>query len=102
MKKTMKKAAAAVIAAVTVCGLVTGCSAKEEKIEVNASTSSYEDMVSYFEQEGFISEDCEPVNINETSGYLQDNTGGQFTETQVADKAYDYDGLWLLDRKSVV
>ena len=21
--------------------------------------------------------------------------GGQFTETQVADKAYDYDGLWL-------
>lgn len=95
MKKTMKKAAAAVIAAVTVCGLVTGCSAKEEKIEVNASTSSYEDMVSYFEQEGFISEDCEPVNINETSGYLQDNTGGQFTETQVADKAYDYDGLWL-------
>ena len=95
MKKTMKKTAAAVIAAVTVCGLVTGCSAKEEKIEVNASTSSYEDMVSYFEQEGFISEDCEPVNINETSGYLQDNTGGQFTETQVADKAYDYDGLWL-------
>lgn len=95
MKKTMKKAAAAVIAAVTVCGLVTGCSAKEEKIEVNTSTSSYEDMVSYFEQEGFISEDCEPVNINETSGYLQDNTGGQFTETQVADKAYDYDGLWL-------
>ena len=95
MKKTMKKTAAAVIAAVTVCGLVTGCSAKEEKIEVNTSTSSYEDMVSYFEQEGFISEDCEPVNINETSGYLQDNTGGQFTETQVADKAYDYDGLWL-------
>lgn len=45
MKKTMKKTAAAVIAAVTVCGLVTGCSAKEEKIEVNASTSSYEDMI---------------------------------------------------------
>ena len=40
-------------------------------------------------------EDCEPVDINETTGYLTDNTNGEFTETKVADKAYDYDGLWL-------
>lgn len=94
MRKLTKKTAA-IIAVLSICGMMTGCTAKEEKIKVNASTSSYEDMVSYFEQEGFISEDCEPVDINETVGYLQDNTGGQFTETKVADKAYDYDGLWL-------
>lgn len=98
MKKTMKKTAAAFLAAVTLCGLLAGCTPKEEKeekLEVNTSTSPYEDMVDYFIQEGFIPKDCEPVNINETTGYLQDNTGGEYTETKVADKAYDYEGLWL-------
>lgn len=93
--KRMKKIVAAAIVIATVCGMMAGCTSKEEKIEVNASTSPYEDMVDYFEQEGLISEDCEPVDINETPGYLTDNTNGQFTETKVADKAYDYDGLWL-------
>lgn len=83
------------IGAAVFCGMMAGCAVKEEKIKVNASTSSYEDMVSYLEQEGFISAECEPVDINETTGYLQDNTGGEFTETKLADKAYDYDGLWL-------
>ena len=91
----MKKTVAVIIATATVCGMTAGCTPKEEKIEVNASTSPYEDMVDYFEQEGFILEDCEPVDINETTGYLTDNTNGEFTETKVADKAYDYDGLWL-------
>src|SRR5699024_11960757 len=58
-------------------------------------TLSLHDALPIFEQEGLISEDCEPVDINETPGYLTDNTNGQFTETKVADKAYDYDGLWL-------
>ena len=93
--KKMKKTVAVIIATATVCGMTAGCTPKEEKIEVNASTSPYEDMVDYFEQEGFILEDCEPVDINETTGYLTDNTNGEFTETKVADKAYDYDGLWL-------
>src|SRR5699024_4892973 len=93
--KRMKKIVAAAIVTATVCGMMAGCTSKEEKIEVNAYTSPYEDMVDYFEQEGLISEDCEPVDINETPGYLTDNTNGQFTETKVADKAYDYDGLWL-------
>lgn len=91
--KKMKKTVAVIIATATVCGMTAGCTPKEEKIEVNASTSPYEDMVDYFEQEGFILEDCEPVDINETTGYLTDNTNGEFTETKVADKAYDYDGL---------
>lgn len=95
MKNTMKKTVAAVIAAVTLCGMLAGCAPKAEKLAVNASTASYEDMVKYLEQEGFITEGSEPVDINETAGYLKDNTGGEFTETKVADKAYDYDGLWL-------
>ena len=55
--KKMKKSAAVIIATVTVCGMMAGCTPKEEKIEVNASTSPYEDMVDYFEQEGFILDD---------------------------------------------
>ena len=50
--------------------------------------SPYEDMVDYFEQEGFILEDCEPVDINETTGYLTDNTNGEFTETKVAASSF--------------
>lgn len=42
-----------------------------------------------------LSQDSEPIDINETPGYLQDNTGGEFTKAKVADKAYDYEGLWL-------
>ena len=62
--KRMKKIVAAAIVTATVCGMMAGCTSKEEKIEVNASTSPYEDMVDYFEQEGLILEDCEPVDIN--------------------------------------
>ena len=50
--KKMKKTVAVIIATATVCGMTAGCTPKEEKIEVNASTSPYEDMVDYFEQEG--------------------------------------------------
>ena len=97
MMKVMKKTVAILSVAAMAVGMMAGCGSakKEEKMTVNASTSSYEDMVSYLEQEGFIPEDCTPVDINKTTGYLTDNTGGQFTETKVADKANDYDGLWL-------
>ena len=37
--KKMKKTAAVIIATATVCGMTAGCTPKEEKIEVNASTS---------------------------------------------------------------
>lgn len=95
MNKTMNKTVAAFITAVALCGMAAGCTPGEEKLEVDASTSPYEDMVDCFVQEDFIPKDCEPIDINETPGYLQDNTGGEFTETKVAYKAYDYEGLWL-------
>lgn len=69
------------------------CSSKPK--EVNALTGSYDEMVEYLTEKGYISKDAKPVNINETKGYLTDNTGGEFTETHIADKANDYDGLWL-------
>lgn len=104
MKKKLKKTIALMLTTATVLGMVAGCQQEEQKTgekaekkeEINTATAFYDDMISYFKQEGFISEDCEPVNINETSGYLKDNTGGQYTDTRVADEAYDYDGLWLL------
>lgn len=101
--RKIRKMIAVMLVTVTALSMMTGCQSEqkktetkaEKKEEINASTASYEDMVSYLEEKGFIKKDCEPVNINETSGYLQDNTGGQYTDTKVADKAYDYDGLWL-------
>lgn len=64
--------------------------------KINAELSSYEDMVKYLQSKGYISEDAKPVDINSTKGYVKDQTGGKFTQTNVADKAYDYNGLWLL------
>lgn len=72
-------------------------SLKEAKASegINAMTSSYDEMVEYLESKGYISKDTTPVDINETKGYLVDNTGGNFPDTIVADKAFDYDGMWL-------
>ena len=81
-------------AALTVC-LLSGCADGGKTKTVNAKTCSYDEMVEYLIGQEFISKDCKPVDINATDGYLVDNTGGEMTETAVADKAYDYDGLWL-------
>lgn len=70
-----------------------GCGGKTEV--PNVKTAKMEDMVSYFQEKGYIKEEAQSVNINETSGYLTDNTGGEFTDTTVADEAYDYDGLYI-------
>lgn len=59
------------------------------------STAAYEDMVSWLTSEGYISEQADPVDINTTAGYVTDNTGGDYPYAKVADKAMDYDGLWL-------
>lgn len=89
------------LVAVMAMGLLAGCGQEadgEQKKEVqapNTKTASFEEMVEYLQSEGFIKEEVEPVDINATTGYLTDNTGGAFTQTQLADKAYDYDGLWL-------
>lgn len=82
------------VAALTVC-LLAGCKDSGKTEPVNAKTCSYDEMVAYFTEQEFISKDSKPVDINATDGYLVDNTGGEMTDTAVADKAYDYDGLWL-------
>ena len=71
------------------------CGKKDDAPDIKTSSSSQEDLVSYFQSKGYIDKDAKPVDINETTGYLTDNTGGDFKETAVADKASDYNGLWI-------
>lgn len=93
MKKrwiAMGMAGAMAVMALAGCG-ASGNSTKS----VYTKSSSYEEMVTYLTDKGYIAKDCTPVNINETEGYLTDNTGGEWTDLAVADEAEDYDGLWL-------
>lgn len=91
MKTGKKTWTALLISAVLAMGVLTGCGGKTP----NAGTATMDEMAAYFQEKGYIAKDAAPVNINETPGYLTDNTGGQFTDTVVADEAYDYDGIWL-------
>lgn len=87
-KKLTSVFLAGLLLAVTVAGCGEGKSA-------NAKTSSYEEMVSYLTEQGFISKDAQAVDINTTEGYVTDNTGGEMPVAEIADRACDYDGLWL-------
>lgn len=62
----------------------------------NAATAAYDDVVAYLKEGGVIADETGAVDINTTEGYVTDNTGGDFAVAEIADKAYDYDGLWLL------
>ena len=53
-------------------------------------------MVDYLTAKGYISKDAVPVDMLTTEGYLTDNTGGDIPYGPFADKAQDYDGLWLM------
>ncbi|WP_099204011.1 hypothetical protein [Scatolibacter rhodanostii] len=75
--------------------MLVSCGQKAEEVKINTKTSSVEDMVSYLKSKKYIAEDAQPVDINKTAGYLQDNTNGEFTDTAVADAAVDYDGIWI-------
>lgn len=70
--------------------------ASTEGEALNAMTCTYDEMVEYLTSLGFISADCTPVDMNESSDYMTDNTGGEWEDFAIADKAYDYDGLWLM------
>ena len=76
----------------TIC--FTACG-KKAPDPVNTSTCSYEEMVAYLTAKGYIAENCKSVNINETEGYVTDNTGGQIPYAVMADQAEDFGGLWL-------
>lgn len=94
-RKMKKKVTALLLAGMMAAGTLLGCGSGSDTKEVNTSTASFDEMVSYLTEEGYIDKDCTPVNINETEGYLTDNTGGEWTDLVVADEAEDYDGLWL-------
>lgn len=66
--------------------------------EANVYVSDYDDVVSYLQGKGVLSSETDPVNINETAGYLWDGSTYAVSTEAVAfaDKAYDYDGVWLI------
>lgn len=93
MKKKMIRMVTVLLAMTAMLLSLTACG--EKAPEVKTKTSSMQEMVAYLESKGYIEKGAKSVNINETTGYLKDNTGGQFTDTAVADEAYDYNGIWI-------
>ena len=91
--KTLKKSLCALLAALMLAASLTACGSGAKA--VNTKTGSFDDMVAYLTAKGYIAKDATPVDINTTAGYVTDNTGGQMPVAVVADKAQDYDGLWL-------
>lgn len=94
MKQYFRKITAFGMAAALSGMLFAGC-AKEALPVPDQSTGTMEEMVSYLQAKGVIKADTEPVDINVTDGYMIDNSEGVVVETAVADKALDYDGLWI-------
>jgi hypothetical protein len=52
-------------------------------------------MVAYLKEQNVITSDATPINISETAGYIKKNDGTYDDKRTFADKAYDYDGVWL-------
>lgn len=90
----MKRIVSALLVLLLALGLV-ACNAKEVQ-PVNASTASFEEMVDYLTQKGYIEEGTEPVDMLTTEGYVTDNTGGEYSTAPFADRAEDFGGLWLM------
>lgn len=89
--KTLKKSLCALLSLLLAASLAACGGAKS----VDPSTCTYDEMVAYLTDKGYISKDAQPVDINTAEGYVQDNTGGDFAVCEVADKAQDFGGLWL-------
>lgn len=92
--KKLTKIVALLLALVLSLGVLTACGG-EEIADPNAKTATYDEMVTWLTAKGYIAEGATPVDINTTAGYVTDNTGGSFPFATLADKACDYDGLWL-------
>ena len=92
MKYAAKRTLCALLALVFLCGL-TACGGAKA---VDPETCTYDEMVEYLTAKGYISKDSSPVDMLTTEGYLTDNTDGEIPFAPFADKAQDYDGLWLM------
>ena len=91
MRISSKSAVCTLLALLLVLGL-TACGAKS----VDPKTCTYEEMVSYLTDKGYIEKDAVPVDMLTTEGYVTDNTGGDIPFAPFADQAKDYGGLWLM------
>ena len=93
--KARKSWTGALLALVMLTACLSACAGKEPT-PVNTKTGSFDDMVSYLTEKGYIKKDTAPVDMLTTEGYLTDNTGGPFPFAPFADRAEDYGGLWLM------
>lgn len=91
-----------------VCGFVRTVKTKKERImdfvkslesiEVatpNTYATSFDDMVKYLAEKKVIADAANGVDINTNGGYLKKYDGTYDDALKVADKAVDYDGVWL-------
>ncbi len=92
MKKTTKRITCALLALLLTLVLAACGGAKA----VDPAVCTYDEMAAYLTEKGYISKDAAPVDMLTTEGYLTDNTGGEIPFAPFADKAMDYDGLWLM------
>lgn len=93
--KNLKKSLCMLLALLTLTVSLAACGSKDPT-PVNTKTGSFDDMVAYFTDKGYIAKDTAPVDMLTTAGYLTDNTGGDFPFAPFADQAKDYGGLWLM------
>lgn len=92
MKNTAKRTLCALLALMLTLSLAACGGAKT----VDPQTCTYDEMVAYLTAKGYIVKDAAPVDMLTTAGYVTDNTGGDMPFVPFADKAQDYDGLWLM------
>lgn len=92
MKNTAKRTLCALLALMLTLSLAACGGAKT----VDPKTCTYDEMVAYLTAKGYIAKDAAPVDMLTTAGYVTDNTGGDLPFVPFADRAQDYDGLWLM------
>lgn len=79
-----------------VINLLNELSKEPQLTEINAYHSDYDAMVAYLKEQGVIAEGVEPVDMNTTAGYVKKSDGTYGEVKKIADKAYDYGGVWLI------
>lgn len=93
MRKLAKRILCAALALLLLCGM-TACGGSVKPVD--PATCTYDEMVQYLTDKGYIAKDANPVDMLTTEGYLTDNTGGDVPFGPFADEAKDYGGLWLM------